>query len=397
MSEPAHSPRALAVLLLVVFINLVGFGVVIPLLPFYAKAMHAAPWQVTTMFAAYSLGQFFGEPFWGRLSDRIGRRPVLIVTIIANAVAYLALAFAPNIWIAMAIRLVGGFGSGNISTIQGYMADVTPPEKRAGRMGLLGSAFGAGFVIGPSLGGLLAHPSAGQLGFQIPLFVAAGMAALAAVGVLVFVAESRARAAPGVKQPGRREALSAASAHPILSRVLLVTLVSTGAFAGMESIFGLWANARFDWGPREVGLCFAVIGVIASLGQGLLTGRLARRFGEGRVLTAGLAIIGVSLFVSPFVTHPGLAIVAVGSTAFGQSLVFPCVAALISRASPPDRQGQMLGLNMAAGSLARIGGPLLAGPLFGIAIGGPYWFGAALMIPAIFFAVTIVHRTKTAA
>jgi MFS transporter, DHA1 family, tetracycline resistance protein len=397
MSEPANSPRALAVLLLVVFINLVGFGVVIPLLPFYAKAMHAAPWQVTTMFAAYSLGQFFGEPFWGRLSDRIGRRPVLIVTIIANAIAYLALAFAPNIWIAMAIRLVGGFGSGNISTIQGYMADVTPPEKRAGRMGLLGSAFGAGFVIGPSLGGLLAHPSAGQLGFQIPLFVAAGMAALAAVGVLLFVAESRAPSAPGVKQPGRREALSAASAHPILSRVLLVTLVSTGAFAGMESIFGLWANARFDWGPREVGLCFAVIGVIASLGQGLLTGRLARRFGEGRVLTTGLAIICVSLFISPFVTHPGLAIVAVGCTAFGQSLVFPCVAALISRASPPDRQGQMLGLNMAAGSLARIGGPLLAGPLFGLAIGGPYWFGAALTVPAIFFAVTIVHRTKTAA
>ncbi|WP_395442933.1 MFS transporter [Caulobacter sp. UC70_42] len=397
MSEPANSPRALAVLLLVVFINLVGFGVVIPLLPFYAKAMNAAPWQVTTMFAAYSLGQFFGEPFWGRMSDRIGRRPVLIVTIVANAIAYLALAFAPNIWIAMAIRLVGGFGSGNISTIQGYMADVTPPEKRAGRMGLLGSAFGAGFVIGPSLGGLLAHPSAGRLGFQIPLFVAAGMAALATVGVLLFVAESRAPSAPGVKQPGRREALSAASAHPILSRVLLVTLVSTGAFAGMESIFGLWANARFDWGPREVGLCFAVIGVIASLGQGLLTGRLARRFGEGRVLTTGLVIICASLFVSPFVTHPGLAIVAVGCTAFGQSLVFPCVAALISRASPPDRQGQMLGLNMAAGSLARIGGPLLAGPLFGLATGGPYWFGAALTVPAIFFAMTIVHRAKAAA
>ncbi len=397
MSDPAHSARALAVLLLVVFINLVGFGVVIPLLPFYAKAMNAAPWQVTTMFAAYSLGQFFGEPFWGRLSDRIGRRPVLMVTILANAVAYVALAFAPNIWIAMLVRLAGGFGSGNISTIQGYMADVTPPEKRAGRMGLLGSAFGAGFVIGPSLGGLLARPSAGQLGFQIPLFVAAGMAALAVLGVVLFVAESRAPSAPDSKQPGRREALGQAAAHPILSRVLLVTLVSTGAFAGMESIFGLWANARFAWGPREVGLCFAVIGIIASLGQGVLTGRLARRFGEGRVLTAGLAIIALSLLATPFAPHASLAIVAVGCTAFGQSLVFPCVAALISRASPPDRQGQMLGLNMAAGSLARIGGPLLAGPLFGLAAGGPYWFGAALMIPAIVFAATIVHRTKVAA
>jgi MFS family permease len=397
MSDTAHSTRALAVLLLVVFVNLVGFGVVIPLLPFYATALDAAPWQVTTMFAAYSLGQFFGEPFWGRMSDRIGRRPVLIVTILANAIAYVALAFAPNIWIAMAIRLVGGFGSGNISTIQGYMADVTPPEKRAGRMGLLGAAFGAGFVIGPSLGGLLANPSAGQLGFQIPLFVAAGMAAAAAIGVVAFVTESRIGMASGAPQPGRGEALAQAAAHPILSRVLLVTLVSTGAFAGMESIFGLWANARFAWGPREVGLCFAVIGVIASLGQGMLTGRLARRFGESRVLTTGLVIILLSLFVTPFAPHASLAIVAVGFTAFGQSLVFPCVAALISRASPPDRQGQMLGLNMAAGSLARIAGPLSAGPLFGLATGGPYWLGSALMVPAIALALTIVRRTKTAA
>ncbi|MET3666233.1 MFS transporter [Caulobacter sp. 1776] len=397
MSDPAHSARALAVLLLVVFINLVGFGVVIPLLPFYAKAMNAAPWQVTTMFAAYSLGQFFGEPFWGRLSDRIGRRPVLIATILANTLAYVALAFAPNIWIAMAIRLVGGFGSGNISTIQGYMADVTPPEKRASRLGLLGSAFGAGFVLGPFIGGVLAHPAAGKLGFQIPLFFAAGMAGLAAIGIFLFVVESRAPSAPGAPQPGRREALAAAAAHPVLSRVLLVTLVSTGAFAGMESIFGLWTNARFGWGPQQVGFCFAVIGVIASLGQGLLTGQLARRFGEGRVLTTGLSIIACSLFITPFAPHPALAIVAVGCTAFGQSLVFPCVAALISRASPPDRQGQMLGLNMAAGSLARIGGPLLAGPLFGLAAGGPYWFGSALMIPAVGLALVIVHRTKAAA
>nr|WP_297506452.1 MFS transporter [uncultured Caulobacter sp.] len=396
MSEPAHSNRALAVLLLVVFINLVGFGVVIPLLPFYAKSMNAAAWQVTTMFAAYSLGQFFGEPFWGRLSDRIGRRPVLIVTIIANTLAYLALAFAPNIWIAMAVRLVGGFGSGNISTIQGYMADVTPPEKRAGRMGLLGAAFGAGFVIGPALV-MAIRPGGGHLGYQLPLFLAAGMAATAALGVFLFVTESRAPAARDLVQPRRREALAAAAAHPVLSRVLLVTLISTGAFAGMEAIFGLYADKRFGWGPGQVAGCFAIIGIIASLGQGLLTGRLARRFGEGRVLTAGLSIIGLTLLITPFIPSPPVAVVAVACTAFGQSLVFPCVAALISRASPPDRQGQMLGLNMAAGSLARIGGPLLAGPLFGIVIGGPYWFGSALMVPAIFFALSIARGTKAAA
>lgn len=396
-AAPAHSARALYVLLLVVFVNLVGFGLVIPLLPFYAQSLKAEPWQITALFSAYSLGQFFAEPFWGRLSDRIGRRPVLIVTILANTVSYIALAFAPTIWVAFAIRLIGGFGSGNISTIQGYMADVTPPEKRAGRMGLLGSAFGAGFVVGPALGGLLAHPEAGSIGFQIPLFVAAGMAALASLGVFLFVVESRSPSAPDAPRPHRLEALQAAKTHPVLSRVLLVTLVSTAAFAGMESIFGLWTNARFDWGPRQVGLCFAIIGIVASIGQGAVTGRLARRFGEPKVLTAGLSIIAVSLAMTPFAPSGAFVPLFVGLTAFGQSLVFPCIAALISRATSPDQQGAMLGLNMAAGSLARMGGPLLAGPLFGLAIGGPYWFGAILMIPAIAFAARIERRVKAAA
>jgi MFS family permease len=403
-TTPDASPRALYVLLLVVFINLVGFGLVIPLLPFYAKSLNASPWQVTALFSAYSLGQFLAEPFWGRLSDRIGRRPVLIVTILANTLSYVALAFAPTIGVAFLVRLLSGFGGGNISTIQGYMADVTPPEKRAGRMGLLGSAFGMGFVVGPTLGGLLpglahlfGHSDTGRLAFQIPLLTAAALAAIASLGVFLFVVESRAPSHKDAPVIRRRDHLAAAAAHPVLSRVLLVTLVSTAAFAGMESVFGLWTQARFDWGPRQVGLCFAVIGVIASVGQGLITGRLARRFGEAKVLTTGLGIIALSLALTPFVPTAAFVPLAVGCTAFGQSLVFPCVAALISRATPPDKQGAMLGLNMAAGSLARMTGPMIAGPLFGLAIGGPYWLGAVLMLPAVAFALTIEHRVKAAA
>ena len=401
--SPDASPRALYVLLLVVFINLVGFGLVIPLLPFYAKSLNASAWQVTALFSAYSVGQFIAEPFWGRLSDRIGRRPVLIVTILANTLCYVALAFAPSIGWAFAIRLISGCATGNVSTIQGYMADVTPPVKRAGRMGLLGAAFGMGFVVGPTLGGLLpgvagllGHSESGRLAFQIPLLVAAALAAVASLGVFLFVVESRAPSAKDAPKPRRRDALQAAVAHPVLPRVLLVTLISTAAFAGMEAIFGLWTQARFDWGPRQVGLCFAVIGIIASVGQGLVTGRLARRFGEAKVLTAGLVIIALSLAVTPFVPTAAFVPVAVGFTAFGQSLVFPTVAALISRSAPPDKQGAMLGLNMAAGSLARMTGPMLAGPLFGLAVGGPYWFGAVLMIPAVAFALTIEHRAKAA-
>src|SRR5690606_33832320 len=137
------------------------------------------------MFSAYSLGQFVAEPFWGRLSDRIGRKPVLLITILANAVGYFALAFAPNIWLAIAVRLFTGLGAGNISTVQGYVADVTPPEKRAGRMGLIGAAFGLGFIVGPGLGGVLTRPDLGALGYHLPIFVAGGLCLVAALGVLL--------------------------------------------------------------------------------------------------------------------------------------------------------------------------------------------------------------------
>ena len=156
VTPPKVRAPALAVLFSVVFINLVGFGLVVPLLPFFAQSLKAEAWQITLMFSAYSLGQFFAEPFWGRLSDRIGRKPVLLATLAANTVGYLMLAFVPNIWLAIAVRLFTGLGAGNISTVQGYVADVTPPEQRAGRMGLIGAAFGVGFVAGPMLGGFLA-------------------------------------------------------------------------------------------------------------------------------------------------------------------------------------------------------------------------------------------------
>jgi MFS family permease len=178
--------RALAVLFAIVFINLVGFGLVVPLLPFFGRSLHAEAWQVALMFSAYSVGQFFAEPFWGRLSDRIGRKPVLLITVAANAVGYLMLAFAPNIWFAIGIRLFTGLGAGNVSTVQGYVADVTPPEKRAGRMGLIGAAFGAGFVAGPALSGLLVREDMGTLGYQLPIFAACGLASLAATDFSLF-------------------------------------------------------------------------------------------------------------------------------------------------------------------------------------------------------------------
>src|SRR5271154_2370778 len=191
--KPSGSAAALPTLLFVLFINLVGFGIVVPLLPFYAKSFHASAWQIALVFSAYAIGAFFGEPFWGRLSDRIGRKPILISTVCGNCLCYLAMAFAPNLAVAFVVRLLGGLASGNGSVVQGYIADVTPGEKRAGRLSLLGAANNVGFIVGPALGGLLAHPSAGHAGFRIPLLVASGLSATCVICLITFLKESRAQ------------------------------------------------------------------------------------------------------------------------------------------------------------------------------------------------------------
>lgn len=404
---PKLKTPALAVLFATVFINLVGFGLVVPLLPFFAQSLKAEAWQITLMFSAYSLGQFFAEPFWGRLSDRIGRKPVLLMTLIANALGYLMLAFVPNIWLAIAVRLFTGLGAGNISTVQGYVADVTPPEQRAGRMGLIGAAFGLGFIVGPGLGGLLTQPQLGRLGYQLPIFLAAALAAVAAVGVVVFLRESRAKADPAAPRPAFLAGLKDARDNAVVSRVLVVTLIYMAGFSAMESVFGLWSESRYQWGAREVGLSFMIVGIVSTLNQGFFAGRLARRFGESRVLATGMLLFGTSLVLqvlAPVAWFPATRlelgaltipvvqgwiipiVMAIG--ACGMSLAMPNISAMISRASPPDRQGAMLGLNMASSSVARIFGPMIAGALFsGLGHDWPFVIGALLTVPAALMAI----------
>jgi MFS family permease len=396
--EPSDGARrALVVLLAVVYVNIAGFGVVIPLLPFYGRAFHASAVEITVMFAAFALGQLFSEAFWGRLSDRIGRRPVLLVTITGTAVAYAALAFAPNMAAACALRLLGGLTSGNISTIQGYLADVTPVAKRPGRMGLLGAAFSMGFVTGPALGGLLARPDEGAAGFRLPILAAAGLAAVAALGVALFVRETRAAHHRDLPPTPRLASLAEAARHPVIARVLVMSFIVVSGFAGIEATYGLWTQARFGWGPRQIGFAFMAVGVSGAVAQGLVTGYLARRHGAARVLAGGLALVGLGMItqlVSPVwpVAMAGFFIVS-----FGQSLTFPNINALISQAAPAERQGEMLGLNMAGNCLARVGGPILAGAAFAhLSTGAPFAAAAALTVPALFMATRVVRQTRTA-
>ncbi len=383
--NPAKAaPAALWILLAVIFINLLGFGVIVPLLPFYAKSFHAPAWQIALLFSAYSVGAFFGEPFWGRLSDRVGRRPILLSTITCNCLCYLALAFAPNIYVAFLVRMLGGAAAGNGSVIQGYIADVTPAEDRAGRMAWLGAAYNLGFIVGPSMGGLLARTDAGPAGFRAPLIVAGCLSATAAMMIFLFVRESRKRRVDAPPAPNRWVMLGYALRHGVIARLMLLTLLSGIAFTGIESTFGFWGAQRFGWGPRQIGFVFFFVGMVAAFAQSQLTGRLSKRFGAARMLAAGMAVTVCATALQPFSTGFVMTTVLMAVMALGQSVAFPNVSALISRNISPDHQGQLLGLNNATAALARIAGPLVGQLVFAdVAANGPFILGACIVLPAI--------------
>lgn len=382
------SSQALPTLLGVMFVNMVGFGIVVPLLPFYAKSFEAPAWQMALIFSAYAAGAFFGEPFWGRMSDRLGRKPILISTVCGNCLCYFALAFAPNIWIAFAVRFLGGMASGNGSVIQGYIADVTTPEARVGRMSMLSAAYNLGFIVGPALGGLLAHPSAGHAGFRLPLIVAASLAGLCALGITLFVKESRgSHHRMFALQPNRWAVAGRAFTHPVIVRLMLVMFLAGSAFMGIEFVFALWSAQRFSWGTREVGLAFAVTGIVSTFAQVTLTGPASKRFGEARVLAWGMALTACAIALLPFTSGMGV-VVLLCMSAFGQSIAGPNISSLISRHAEAEHQGQYLGLNNAVGALARLAGPFGAGIAFtSVGVDAPFYLAGILVLPAIVLAL----------
>ena len=380
-------------LIAVIFINMLGFGIIVPLLPFYAKSMQAQPWQIALIFSAYAMGGFFGEPFWGRLSDKYGRKPLLISTISGNCLCYLALAFAPNVAAAFVIRFLGGMASGNGAVIQGYIADVTPPERRARMLSRQGAAWNVGMIVGPAVGGAFAHTDIGPIGFRIPLFIAAALSAVAVIGIVLFIRESKVRDRSISHRPSRWSAIGEAVRHPVIGRLMLLTFLVGFAFTGIESTFGLWGQARFGWGPRQISVCFAAVGVVAATTQFFITGPLSERFGEGRMLAIGMGVTALGSALQPFSNGLVMTTALMCVTAIGQSVAWPNVGALISRTADPHRQGQILGLNNAAGAFARFVGPLSAGLTFAaISINAPFWQGALIVAPAILLALSAARR-----
>lgn len=374
----------MAVLFLIVFIDLVGFGLVIPLLPFYAERFGASPLQMTLLFAVYSLMSMLAAPVWGRLSDRVGRRPVLMASMAAAALAYLWLGLATRLWMVFAARAFAGICAGNIAAAQAYIADVTPPEKRARGMGMIGAAFGLGFIIGPVIGGLVAGNDLKTADLATPGLIAAGLSAAALLGVLFLLRESLSASGRGRDTRGRLAALSAALRQPTLTRLLAVFFLVILAFSGMETTFAWWAIDQFGWGPRPIGFVFFYVGLLSAAMQGGLIGPLTKRFGEERLMLCGLVLIALGLLVLPFAREIPLLIVALTLLALGMGAMQPSLNSLISRRAAPERQGEVMGVAQSVAALSRVLGPIVAGALFsGLGRSSPFLWGALLVALAL--------------
>ncbi|MFC1673485.1 MFS transporter [Pseudomonadota bacterium] len=389
------------ILFLIVFIDLVGFGIVIPLLPFYGEHFQADPFVVALMMATFSLGQFVAAPFWGRLSDTIGRRPVLIVSLLGAALSYVWLGFAATLTALFAARLVGGLMAGNISAAFAYIADITTPENRAKGMGVVGAAFGLGFIAGPAIGGILAGPDPLTADYQTPAFVAAGMSFLAFVLTIVLLKESlpadvRERRAAQPRK-NRFAQLQEAVQRPGVGLLIALSFLATFVFAGMETTFAMWSRRTLEWGPEQNGYLFAFIGLIAAFLQGGAVGRLVKRFGEANLIVQGAVALALGMALIPFCTSVEPLIAAMVIVAYGFSVINPALNSLISLRSDATQQGQTMGVARSATTMARVVGPAWAGVLFAqLGKEWPYYAGAVLMMVVAYFALRSMKDNEQA-
>jgi MFS transporter, DHA1 family, tetracycline resistance protein len=391
---PAERLSPLLAIFLTVLVDLVGFGIIIPLLPFYAEHFHASPDVVASLMASYSFTQFFSSPIWGRLSDRYGRKPILLSSLAGIALAYLWIGFAQELWQLFAARALAGAMAGNIAAAQAYIADVTPPEKRAQGMGLIGAAFGLGFILGPAAGGLLAGPNPAHPHVLAPALASTGLSLAALLFAMFFLRESLApeqRASRRAEaRPGRILLLATAWRRPSLRLSVLLFFLATFVFAGMESTFALWSERLFHWGAEQNGYVFAYTGIVAAFVQGVLIRPLVPRLGEGRLVLLGALALCVGLALIPVVSSLAPLLVAMGLLALGAGLVNPSLSSLISLAAGKETQGSVLGLSQSAASLARILGPVWAGLVFaGFGRDWPFISGAVIMALVLILALRL--------
>ncbi len=391
MGKLVRSP--LLLMALTIFIDFTGFGLIIPLLPFWAEHLGANSFGVGLLLTAYALAQFLCTPVLGALSDRYGRRRVIFLSLCLEVVSFALTALAGSLPALLLARVIGGIGASNIGSAQAVVADVTPPEKRAAGMGVIGAAIGMGFVVGPAIGGLLAPH-----GETTPFWVALGMALINALLVLSLLPETRKRQeselapreGPGMLLSGWGKA----TRHKAILNLVLVNLLFTLAFTGMETVFPLLTQKNFGWSALQNGYVFTYVGVIIVLMQGGLVRQLVKRFGERNLMLAGLALLGLGLLLLIWSANLALLLLSVGILSIGDGAVTPTSSAVLSLISPENEQGETLGLAQGIGGLGRTCGPLLAGALFSLGASLPFLAGGLFSLLAILVTLPVMSHIQ---
>lgn len=386
MSSPFRS--RLGVIFLTVFLDLLGFGMVIPILPLYAERLHATDPEIGRLLAIYSVMQLVFAPIWGRVSDRIGRRPVLLVSILGSCGSQLGYALAPSYFWLVVARGFAGLCGANISAAQAYVADVTDERSRAAGMGRLGAALGLGFIFGPAIGGLLAH-----FGPHMPFFVASALAAINFLLAFAILKEPRRTGERAASRVLTWSGLVRTLSTPRLVVLILLFFLVTFGFSNLEATFSLFLKRRFGYDQRGASVLFVFIGAIMVVVQGMLVPRLVSRVGERALVIGGTLLMSAGMAVQCMAHHVPLLLLAVALVAMGSGINTPSMSSLISRAAA-DQQGAVLGVTQSFSALGRVIGPLFGTWALSYGLSVPYAAASLIILLACLVAATLVRQPE---
>ena len=377
----------LVIIFITVFIDLLGFGIIIPLLPFYAESFGASAFTIGLLGTSFSLMQFVFSPLWGRWSDKIGRKPIILVGLMGSCLSYLGLALSTSLAFLFVARIVGGIAGAHIATAQAYIADITTAENRAKGMGMVGAAFGLGFIFGPAIGGVLT-----RFGPSTPMWCASALCFANFVAAWFWLPESR-RVGAATKNLGRLEAFRHAAKNPTLLLLLALFFLVTLAFSGFEATFAIFSEAKFGFTASTIGFVFAFIGVVLALVQGVLVGKVVKKLGERRLIPLAIFAIALGIGMVPFAWSVPALLAALAVLALGMGFNNPSLTSMVSQLSDPDDQGGILGLASSLSSLGRVVGPAWGGYIYdAYGMTTPYVSAAVLMLIAFALSVAGLRR-----
>jgi DHA1 family multidrug resistance protein-like MFS transporter len=385
--------RALVLLFLTIFVAMVGFGVIMPILPFYAENMGANATTLGLLFATYSIIQFFFSPIWGQVSDRIGRKPPLLIGLLGFSVSFALFGLATHLWMLFAARILGGLLSAAVlPTVMAYIADTTDDEHRGSGMGVMGASMGMGVTFGPVIGGFLGHYSP-----ALPFFFSAGLAATVAVVMFFLLPESLP---PEARKPADAQARRGTALRGLLvalsgplAFILVIAFLSSFATANLEATFALFTEVGLGFGAADLGILFGVMGITMAFTQGFLVGPMIGRWGEARMIQLGLVASAVGYVALLFTFDMATVLLVMVVMGVGSAAMRPAITSLVSKRTTADKQGNMMGVVNSYNSLGRIFGPTTGGLLFDhLGYRSPYIFGAAIFFVTYLLSIVLFRR-----